>query len=84
MDRRDARRTAVFAHHRTGRRQQGVRAGTLYIRRSFDFKFAGTFDGSRLTFGTETKVELLVEGTNMRGTSDGPTAARTVTLSKHK
>ena len=58
--------------------------GTLMIRRSFDFKFIGTLDGNRLTFGTETKVNLTIDGTNMRGTSEGPTAARNITLSKHK
>ena len=58
--------------------------GTLMIRRSFDFKFIGTLDGNRLTFGTETKVTLTIDGSHMRGTSEGPTAARNITLSKHK
>ena len=68
VDRRDARTNGQYSltiERVDGNKVYGF--GTLYIRRSFDFKFAGTFDGSRLTFGTETKVDLLVEGTNMRG-----------------
>jgi hypothetical protein len=37
-----------------------------------------------LTFGSDIKTALTISGTQMRGTSDGPNAARTITINKQK
>jgi hypothetical protein len=58
--------------------------GELSVRRTSEFKFVGTLEGNRLTFGRDTKVVLTIEGTQMRGTSESPTAARNITLNKTK
>lgn len=48
-----------------------------------EFKFVGTLDGNRLTFGQDTITELVIDGDHMRGSSRG-TFARDITLSKKK
>ena len=52
--------------------------------RFFESPFVGTLQGNRLTFGRDTMTELSIAGTQMRGTSDGPTAARIIEVNKLK
>ena len=56
--------------------------GVLSGRRTTEFKFNGTLAGDRLTFGRETVTDLVIQGTQMRGTSEGPNAARSISLTK--
>jgi hypothetical protein len=50
----------------------------------FDSRFVGTLQGNRLTFGRDTKTEFSIEGTHMRGTSEGPHTSRIITVNKQK
>jgi hypothetical protein len=66
-----------------------VEGSTVYGRgevsgqRTSEFRFAGTVDGNRLTFGREIVVDLLIVGDQMTGGSHGM-AARNITLTKRK
>jgi hypothetical protein len=51
--------------------------------RTSEFKFVGTLEGNRLTFGRDTKTELTIEGTQMRGSSEGR-ASRSISINKTK
>jgi hypothetical protein len=47
-------------------------SGHVTGRRTADFKFVGTLDGNRLTYGTATRTELeLVTPTRMQGNATG-------------
>jgi hypothetical protein len=59
-------------------------SGELWTPRSFPFKFKGTLEGDRLTFGRDTKTELTINGKQMTGSSAGPNAARNITINKQK
>ena len=52
--------------------------------RFFESPFVGTLQGNRLRFGRDTMTEFSIDGTQMRGTSDGPTAARIIEVNKHR
>ena len=50
------------------------------------FKIVGTLAGNRLTFGTQSPTELLIEGKQMKGTNQGAVRAAPldITLTKTK
>lgn len=52
-------------------------------RRNTAFRFNGTLEGQRLTFGRDPVTELVIDGTEMRGGSRG-SLEREITLSKQK
>ena len=56
--------------------------GEVSGRPSTEFTFLGALDGSRLTFGRTATTELLIEGDQMRGSSQDP--PRDISLSKRK
>jgi hypothetical protein len=58
--------------------------GEVSARRTSEFKFVGTLEGNRLTFGRDTKTVFTIEGTQMRGSSEGPVAARNISINKTK
>ena len=64
---------------------QGQLTGWGRSARLVEFKFIGTLEGNVLKFGRETVTELTIDGgTRMRGSSDGPSVSRSITINKHK
>ena len=57
--------------------------GEIRAGRTSEFKFVGTLEGNRLTFGRDTKTEFTIEGTQMRGSSEGR-ASRSISINKTK
>ena len=57
--------------------------GETTTNRNNQFRFQGTFDGSRLTFGRDIITELMVDGDRMEGTSTGRANWR-ILLNKQK
>jgi hypothetical protein len=55
-------------------------------RETAEFKMVGTLNGNRLTFGKQNPTELLIEGNQMKGTSQGAVRANPheITLRKTK
>ena len=55
-------------------------------RETAEFKMVGTLNGNRLTFGKQNPTELLIDGNQMKGTSQGSARANPheITLAKTK
>jgi hypothetical protein len=53
---------------------------------SIQYRLDGTLDGNRLTFGTQNPTELLIEGNQMKGSSQGSVRGNPweITLTKIK
>lgn len=57
--------------------------GEVVGRRNTEFRFRGTLEGNRLTFGRDPVTELLIDGGEMRGGSRG-SFERDIVLRKQK
>jgi len=57
---------------------------TIVGREKAEFKIGGTLDGNRLTFGTQNPTELLIEGNQMKGSSQGAVRANPMDIALTK